>query len=47
VPVYGVASTSFQFGLTDDPVLTLEPPAYRRVTVDDGILTTRVYEVPL
>jgi 3',5'-cyclic AMP phosphodiesterase CpdA len=47
LPVYGIAATSFQFALTDEPLLTLEPPAYRVVTVDDGGVTTRVYQVPL
>jgi 3',5'-cyclic AMP phosphodiesterase CpdA len=47
VPAYGVRSTSFQFAGTDSPVLTLEPPAYRLVTVDDGVVTTSVFEVPL
>jgi Icc protein len=47
VPVYGVGATSFQFALTDYPLLTLEPPAYRLVTVDDRVVTTRAFDVPL
>lgn len=47
VPVYGLRSTAFSFAPTDHPLLTLQPPHYRLVTISDGVLTTRVYEVNL
>ncbi len=47
IPVYTLRSTAFQFARHDDPLLTLEPPHYRLVTIEDGILTSRLYEVKL
>jgi Icc protein len=47
VPVLGIRSTAFPFFLHDDPVLTLVPPHYRLITVDEGLLTSCVFEVPL
>ena len=47
IPVLGLRSTAFPFAHTDEPLTILEPPHYRLVTIQDGILTSRVYEVPL
>jgi Icc protein len=47
VPVYGLRSTAFQFALQDEPLTTLQPPHYRLVTVQDGVLTTQVFEARL
>jgi 3',5'-cyclic-AMP phosphodiesterase len=47
IPVFGLRSTAPQFVLQDDPLLCLQPPHYRLVTIHDGLLTTRVFEVPL
>ncbi len=47
VPVFGLRSTVFQFALQDEPLICLLPPQYRLVTVHQGVLTTRVFEVPL
>lgn len=47
IPVYGLRSTAPQFVLQDEPLLCLQPPHYRLITIHDGILTTRVFEVPL
>ena len=47
IPVFGLRSTAFPFALTDRPLLTLQPPQYRLVTVQDGVLTSRIYEVYL
>lgn len=47
ISVYGLRSTMFQFALTPQPTLVLDAPHYRLVTVDDGVLTTRVFEVPV
>jgi hypothetical protein len=47
VPVLGLRSTVFQFAVQDEPLLCLLPPQYRLVTVGEGVMTTRVFEVPL
>lgn len=47
IPVYGVRSTAYPFVLQDEPLIALQPPHYRLVSVRDGLLTTRVFEVPI
>lgn len=47
IPVFTLRSTAFQFARHDSPLLALEPPHYRLVAIQDGILTSRVYEVEL
>lgn len=47
IPVYGLRSTAFPFARTDEPLLTLQPPHYRLVTVQENSLTTQVFEVSL
>ena len=47
IPVFGLRSTCFQFALQDEPLTCLQPPHYRLVTLQNGILTTRIFEVPL
>jgi 3',5'-cyclic-AMP phosphodiesterase len=47
IPVFGLRSTAFPFALQDEPLITLQPPQYRFVTVQDRIITTKVFEVQL
>jgi Icc protein len=47
IPVMTLRSTAFQFARQDRPLLTLEPPQYRLVTIDGDSLTSRVFEVRL
>lgn len=47
IPVFGLRSTAPQPVFQDEPLLCLQPPHYRLVTIQDGILTTRIFEVPL
>ena len=47
IPVFGLRSTTFSFALQDEPLAVLEPPHYRLVSVQDGLLTTRIFEVNL
>lgn len=49
IPVFGLRSTAPQPVLQeqDEPLLCLQPPHYRLVTVQDKVLTTRIFEVPL
>ncbi|GHO56747.1 metallophosphoesterase family protein [Ktedonobacter robiniae] len=47
IPVFGLRSTAPQVVFLDEPFFCLQPLHYRLVTVQDGILTTRIFEVPL
>ncbi len=47
IPVWTLRSTGFQFARDPEPLITLQSPHYRFVTVQDGVLTSRVFEVPL
>jgi 3',5'-cyclic-AMP phosphodiesterase len=47
IPIFGLRSTAYSFVLQDEPLACLLPPHYRLVTVQNGILTTRIFEVPL
>lgn len=47
VPACTLRSTAFQFAPEPRPYMILEKPHYRVVTVHEGILTSRVYEVSL
>jgi len=47
IPVLGLRATVFQFAVQDEPLIALLPPHYRLVTVHEGVLTSRVYEVEL
>ena len=47
IPVLGLRSTAFPLALQNEPLLCLLPPHYRFVTIQNDILTTRVFEVPL
>lgn len=48
IPVYTLRSTAgFQFARQEQPAMLLQPPHYRLVTIHNGALTTRLYEVSL
>lgn len=47
IPVYTLRSTAFQFAPEPRPYMILDKPHYRLVTAQDGVLTSRVYEVTL
>ncbi|OQA43442.1 MAG: 3',5'-cyclic adenosine monophosphate phosphodiesterase CpdA [Chloroflexi bacterium ADurb.Bin325] len=47
VPVYTLRSTGFQFARQDQPATLLQPPHYRLITIHDGVLTSRLYEVSI
>ncbi len=47
IPVLTLRSTAFQFARTETPTIVLEPPHYRFVTIHNGVLTSRIFEVPL
>jgi 3',5'-cyclic-AMP phosphodiesterase len=47
IRVFGVRSTAIPFVLQDEALIALLPPHYRRVTIQDGVITSRVFEVEL
>jgi len=47
IPILGLRSTAFPFARTDEPLMLLAPPHYRYVQIQDGILTSRIYQVPI
>jgi hypothetical protein len=47
IPVLTLRSTAFQFARQARPLLTLEPPQYRLVTIDGDTLSSKVVEVAL
>jgi Icc protein len=47
LPVFGLRSTAFPFVLQDEPLICLLPAHYRLITVDEGRLSTQIFEVPL
>jgi 3',5'-cyclic AMP phosphodiesterase CpdA len=47
IPILGLRSTAFPFAREDHPVLMLAPPHYRYVHIQDGIMTSRIYKVPI
>lgn len=47
IPIFGLRSTACSFVLQDEPLACLLPPHYRLVTVQNGVLTTQIFEVPL
>ena len=47
VPIYGLRSTAYPFLRTDEIQLILAPPHYRFVSIQNGVLTSRIYKVSL
>ncbi|CAG0937454.1 3',5'-cyclic adenosine monophosphate phosphodiesterase CpdA [Thermoflexales bacterium] len=47
IPIFGLRSTAFPFVLQDEPLACLLPPHYRLITIQNSILTTQIFEVPL
>jgi Icc protein len=47
IPVFGLRSTIYQFARRDEPMMCLEPPHYRLVTIAGGAVHTQIFEVPL
>lgn len=47
IPILGLRSTAYPFLKADDIVILLAPPHYRFVTIQNGILTSRIYKVPI
>ena len=47
IPILGLRSTAFPFAKTDDFLPILAPPHYRYINIHDGIMTSRIYKVPI
>lgn len=45
IPILGLRSTAYPFAKTDEIQIILAPPHYRFVTIQNGILTSRIYKV--
>lgn len=47
IQILGLRSTAYPFAITDDPLLILAPPHYRFVSIQNNILTSRIYKVSI
>ena len=47
IQILGLRSTAYPFARADDPVVILAPPHYRFVSIQNGILTSRIYRVSI
>jgi len=47
IPILGLRSTAYPFARTDDIQVILAPPHYRYITIQNNILTSRIYKVPI
>jgi 3',5'-cyclic AMP phosphodiesterase CpdA len=47
IPILGLRSTAYPFARTDDILMILAPPHYRFISIQDNILTSRIYQVPI
>ncbi len=45
IQILGLRSTAYHFAIADEPVVISATPQYRYVHVQDGILTSRIYNV--
>jgi 3',5'-cyclic AMP phosphodiesterase CpdA len=47
IQILGLRSTAYPFAKTDEPLCILAPPHYRYVSIQNNILTSRIYKVPI
>lgn len=45
IQILGLRSTAYPFARTDGPTLLLAPPHYRFVSIQNNVLTSRIYKV--
>jgi 3',5'-cyclic AMP phosphodiesterase CpdA len=45
IQILGLRSTAYPFAKTDDPLVILAPPHYRYISIQNNILTSRIYKV--
>ncbi len=47
IPILGLRSTAYPFAKTDEVTILLAPPHYRFVSIQNNVLTSLIYQVPL
>ena len=47
IQILGLRSTAYPFAKTDEPLCILAPPHYRFVSIQNNVLTSRIYKVPI
>jgi Icc protein len=47
IQILGLRSTAYPFAKTDEILIILAPPHYRFVSIQNNVLTSRVYKVPI
>jgi len=47
IPILGLRSTGYPFAKTDEILMLLAPPHYRFISIQNNILTSRIYKVPI
>jgi Icc protein len=45
IQILGLRSTAYPFAKADDPVVILAPPHYRFMSIQNNVLTSRIYKV--
>jgi len=45
IPILGLRSTAYPFAKTDEFQMIIVPPQYRFVSIQNGVLTSRIYKV--
>ena len=45
IQILGLRSTAYPFAITDAPLVILAPPHYRFVSIQNNVLTSRIYKV--
>ena len=45
IPILGLRSTGYPFAKTDDLLILLAPPHYRFISIQNNVLTSRIYKV--
>jgi 3',5'-cyclic-AMP phosphodiesterase len=45
IPILGLRSTGYPFAKTEEILILLAPPHYRYITIQNNILTSRIYKV--
>jgi 3',5'-cyclic AMP phosphodiesterase CpdA len=47
IPILGLRSTAYPFAKTDEIQMIIAPPHYRFVSIQNGVLTSRIYKVTI
>jgi len=47
IQILGLSSTAYPFAKTDEVLVILAPPHYRFLSIQNNVLTSRIYKVPI